>query len=121
MANTSILQVRTDPADREHAAAILESLGTNLSAVVNMLLKQIILTKSLPFEVKLEHPENSAGYIVDQVRATFAMEGMDLTEKDVHMLTDYVTGRVTGDELREQIILSAHHADRSNMAEDAVQ
>ena len=37
MANSSMLQVRTDPNDREKAAAILDSLGTNLSAVVNML------------------------------------------------------------------------------------
>ena len=36
IANTSMLQVRTDPVDREKAAAILDSLGTNLSAVVNM-------------------------------------------------------------------------------------
>jgi addiction module RelB/DinJ family antitoxin len=49
MANTSMLQVRTDASDREKAAAILDSLGTNLSAVVNMLLKQIILTRGIPF------------------------------------------------------------------------
>ena len=59
MANSSMLQVRTDPNDREKAAAILDSLGTNLSAVVNMLLKQIIITESIPFEVKLNHPAYS--------------------------------------------------------------
>lgn len=31
---------------------ILEQLGTNLSSVVNMLLKQIIMTKSIPFGSK---------------------------------------------------------------------
>jgi addiction module RelB/DinJ family antitoxin len=53
VANTSLLQVRTDPADREKAVEILEALGTNLSAVVNMLIKQIIMTRSIPFEIKL--------------------------------------------------------------------
>ena len=46
MANTSLLQVRVDAEDREKASAILESLGTNLSATVNMLIKQIIITET---------------------------------------------------------------------------
>ena len=49
----TFLQVRTDTKDKEQASAILEELGTNLSSVVNMLLKQIILTKSIPFEIKI--------------------------------------------------------------------
>ena len=40
MAKT-FLQVRTDERDKEQASVILEQLGTNLSSVVNMLLKQI--------------------------------------------------------------------------------
>lgn len=44
MANTSLLQVRTSSEDKEKASEILEKLGTNLSAVVNMMIKQIILT-----------------------------------------------------------------------------
>lgn len=52
MAKTYI-QVRADEIDKEKASEILDELGTNLSAVVNMLLKQIIMTKSIPFEVKM--------------------------------------------------------------------
>ena len=52
MAKT-FLQVRTDERDKEQASVILEQLGTNLSSVVNMLLKQIIMTKSIPFEVRM--------------------------------------------------------------------
>ena len=52
MANTSLLQVRVDAADREKASEILESLGTNLSAAVNMLIKQIIITDGILFEIK---------------------------------------------------------------------
>ena len=52
MANTSLLQVRVDAVDREKATEILESLGTNLSAAVNMLIKQIIITEGIPFEIK---------------------------------------------------------------------
>lgn len=52
MAN-SYLQVRVEDSDKEKAGEILEGLGTNLSMVINMLLKQIILTRGIPFEVKM--------------------------------------------------------------------
>ena len=60
MAN-SFLQVRINEEDKEKAAEILEGLGTNLSAVVNMLVKQIIMTESIPFDIKMPRkPEPSA-------------------------------------------------------------
>ena len=49
----ALIQVRTSEEDKALAAKILAELGTNTSAVVNMLLTQIILTRSIPFEVKL--------------------------------------------------------------------
>ena len=52
MAN-SYIQVRVEESDKERAGAILEGLGTNLSMVINMLLKQIIITEGIPFEVKM--------------------------------------------------------------------
>lgn len=52
MTNT-FLQVRVDEKDKEKAAQILDQLGTNLSAVVNMMIKQIIITKSIPFDIRL--------------------------------------------------------------------
>ena len=50
----SYIQVRTDKKEKEQVNEILEKLGTNLSAVINMLMKQIILTRSIPFDMKLE-------------------------------------------------------------------
>jgi len=58
MAN-SFLQVRVNEEDKERASQILESLGTNLSTVVNMMIKQIILTESIPFEIKTGRPAGS--------------------------------------------------------------
>ena len=117
MANTSMLQVRTDAADREKAAAILDSLGTNLSAVVNMLLKQIILTQSIPFEVKLSHPAYTPEQNVQETQATLAMEGMKLSEEEVRMLTDYSEGKVSGDDLRKSIFASVTPSDRGESSE----
>lgn len=82
------LQVRTDEKVKEQASAILEELGTNLSSVVNMLLKQIVLTKSIPFEIKL--PQNyTAEEMVGEIQASMAMESMDLSGEDIELLKSY--------------------------------
>lgn len=68
----ALIQVRTSEEDKVLAAKILAELGTNTSAVVNMLLKQIILTRSIPFEVKLEKPVGGKAispYRVDDLKA----------------------------------------------------
>lgn len=87
MAN-SYLQVRTNEADKEQAGAILEELGTNLSTVINMLLKQIILTRSIPFDIKLNQPYTK-DEMLSEVQATMRMENMELTEDEVQLLTKY--------------------------------
>ena len=104
MANTSLLQVRTSAEDKERASEILEKLGTNLSAVVNMMIKQIILTEGIPFEVKTHRSAYSPAESIKEVEATMAFEGLDLTEEDVRMLHAYKNGEVSGDELRKQIL-----------------
>ena len=78
----TFLQVRTNKSDKEKASDILESLGTNLSSVVNMLLKQIIMTKSIPFEVKIA-PDYSTIEVIEEVQASMTMENMPLTEEDM--------------------------------------
>lgn len=98
MANTSLLQVRTSVEDKEKASEILEKLGTNLSAVVNMMIKQIIITESIPFEVKMKHSVYSPSEAVKEVEATMAFEDMDLTNDEDQMLYTYKNGEVSGDE-----------------------
>lgn len=104
MANTSLLQVRTSAEDKEKASAILEKLGTNLSAVVNMLIKQIIITEGIPFEVKMSRFVYSAEEAVNEVKPTMAFEDMDLTEEDVRFLCAHKNGDVSGDDLRREIL-----------------
>lgn len=69
-----------------------------------MMIKQIIITEGIPFEVKMNKPVYSKIEAVKEVEATMAFEGMDLTEEDVRMLYAYKSGEVSGDELRQQIV-----------------
>lgn len=108
MANTALVQIRTAEEDKKQASEILERLGTNLSAVFNMLLKQIILTEGIPFEVSL-HPVhgNAEQENIKSVAATMALEGMKLDEKDLDILRKYQENQVNsqaGDILRKQIL-----------------
>ena len=54
-----VIQVRANKEERDQANEILRELNTNISSVVNMLLKQVILTRCIPFTVALPQEELS--------------------------------------------------------------
>lgn len=55
MAITTPTQIRIEENTKKEAVELLEGLGLNLSEAVNMFLRQVILRKGIPFEVK--YPE----------------------------------------------------------------
>lgn len=83
MASTYI-QIRTDEKDKQEVSKILNELGTNLSAVLNMTIKQIILQRRIPFDIAL--PKDSA---VSSVAASMAIENMKLTEDQITELEEF--------------------------------
>ncbi len=56
MAKTSNVFARVEPGVKEQAEQVLNELGIPMSNAVNMFLKQVVLQRGIPFEVKL--PEN---------------------------------------------------------------
>ena len=110
MAKTCI-QIRAEEEDKIQAGEILEQLGTNISTVFNMLLKQIIITLSLPFEIKLGdvYSENES---IKQVKATMSIENMDLTDEDIRLLKSYRANKTSREILRKNLILQyQEHSD----------
>lgn len=53
MAKTSNIFARVEPAVKEQAEVILEQLGIPMSNAINMFLRQVVLQKGIPFEMKL--------------------------------------------------------------------
>lgn len=53
--NMDQIQVRIDSKTKNEARKILEGLGLDISTAVKMMCKQIIFTKSLPYEIRDEH------------------------------------------------------------------
>ena len=94
----NLIQVRV-PADlKERVAKLFESLGTNTSDVIRMMLVRADETKSIPFSIR------SGAYPIREVAATFELENMPLDEQDLQELRDYELARVTLDELRQRTI-----------------
>ncbi len=56
MAKTSNVFARVEPGVKEQAEQVLNELGIPMSNAVNMFLKQVVLQRGIPFDVKL--PEN---------------------------------------------------------------
>lgn len=53
MANTSAVYARIDTTLKENAENILSQLGITPSSMIQMLYSQIVLTKGIPFELRL--------------------------------------------------------------------
>ena len=49
---TANVNIRVNPKVKEAAEAVLDEIGLNLSDVFNLLLNQIRLTRSIPFELQ---------------------------------------------------------------------
>ena len=61
------LNIRIDSKLKENTRRVLDSLGTDFSGVINMLCKQIVLQKKIPFEITLKHNVETLDAIKDAV------------------------------------------------------
>lgn len=57
MARTANVFARIEPEIKEQAESILDQLGIPMSNAVSMFLRQIVLQKGIPFEMKLPRTE----------------------------------------------------------------
>ena len=75
--NMATINVNVDENVKKQAKDTLEYLGTNFTNVINMLLRQIILTESIPFEVKIPKLNKET------------MKAMEDTEKGIGLSKGY--------------------------------
>ena len=92
---TSSVYTRVDPETKAQAEAILDQLGIPMSNAIGMFLKQIVLHRGIPFDMKL--PATTPLSISSMTKEQFDMEmqkGMD----------DIVAGRVSSiDSVEEEM------------------
>ncbi len=69
MSTQTNLNIRTDAEVKSAAEQIFEALGLNMSTAVNIFLRQAIRQGGLPFEVKLDIPNETTAAAIAEGRA----------------------------------------------------
>ena len=65
---TTNLNIRTDKAIKDQAEEIFNELGLNMTTAVNMFLRTAIREHGIPFELKLEVPNDTTAAAIDEGR-----------------------------------------------------
>ena len=92
---TANIYTRVDPETKEQAEAILNQLGIPMSNAIGMFLKQVVLQRGIPFDMKLPAAKPTAigGMTKEQINIEL-QKGMD----------DIAAGRVvSADEVEDEM------------------
>ena len=65
---TTNLNIRTDKVIKDQAEAIFNELGLNMTTAVNMFLRTAIREHGIPFELKLEMPNETTAAAIEEGR-----------------------------------------------------
>ncbi len=85
MAKTTNIYVRLEPGLKEQAEAVLEQLGIPVSNAVNIFLKQVVMQRGIPFEIKLPatKPKAISGLTESELDAELVKGFADLVEVSI--------------------------------------
>jgi DNA-damage-inducible protein J len=89
MARTSNIFARVEPEVKEQAELVLEQLGISMSNAIGLFLRQLVLQRGIPFELKL--PQSKPLSVSTLTEEQFNCE----IEKG---LADLIAGRVVSEE-----------------------
>jgi DNA-damage-inducible protein J len=67
MSNNATIQTRIDPNIKQQAKRILDTLGITMSEAIGAYLRQIVLRKGIPFELKI--PNEATMQAVEQLES----------------------------------------------------
>ena len=65
---TTNLNIRTDKAIKDQAEEIFNELGLNVTTAINMFLRAAIREHGIPFELKLEVPNDTTAAAIEESR-----------------------------------------------------
>ncbi len=69
---TTNLNIRTDKAIKEQAEAIFNKLGLNMTTAVNMFLRTTIRENGIPFDLRLDVPNEVTASAIEEGRRLVA-------------------------------------------------
>ena len=87
MATTS-MNIRMDTEVKRKAQMIIEELGMDTTTAVNLFLRQVIRTQSIPFELKAELPNEETMEAIEEVRMMKQNPSMGKRYQDVDTMME---------------------------------
>ena len=69
---TTNLNIRTEKAIKDQAESIFNELGINMTTALNMFLRTAIREHGIPFELKLDVPNDSTAAAIEEGRKLMA-------------------------------------------------
>ena len=69
---TTNLNIRTDPAVKDQAEQLLNELGLNMTTAVNLVLRAVVREHGIPFDLKLDTPNNTTATAIAEGRRMLA-------------------------------------------------
>ena len=69
---TTNLNIRTEKAIKDQAESIFNELGINMTTAVNMFLRTALREHGIPFELKLDVPNDSTAAAIEEGRKLMA-------------------------------------------------
>lgn len=69
---TTNLNIRTDKAIKDQAEKIFNELGLNVTTAVNIFLRTVIREQGIPFELKLDVPNDTTIAAIEEGRRVMA-------------------------------------------------
>lgn len=69
---TTNLNIRTDKAIKDQAEAIFNELGLNMTTAVNMFLRTAIRENGIPFDLRLDVPNEATASAIEEGRRLMA-------------------------------------------------
>lgn len=100
----TLIQVRVPAELKRRTAKLFEEMGTTTSAVIKMMLVQADETKSIPFKIRASSYPLTANEVIDEIKATFEMEDMPLSDQNIKDLQDIELAKVSTEEVRQKIL-----------------
>ena len=80
MARTTSVYTRVEPEIKEQADKIFATLGIPMTSAINLFLRQVVLQKGIPFEVKIPpHPLDMSKMTQEELHAEL-QKGLDSLE-----------------------------------------
>ncbi|MEG6616504.1 type II toxin-antitoxin system RelB/DinJ family antitoxin [Peptococcaceae bacterium 1198_IL3148] len=84
MVKTTNIYVRLEPGLKEQAETVLEQLGIPMSNAVNIFLKQVVMQRGIPFDVKLPatKPVGVSGLVESELNKELEKGFADLVRRN---------------------------------------